>query len=98
MSTLEPLGANVLVRRFAAEDTSKGGIVLPDSAKNRPFEGEVLALGTGAKLEDGSRVKFEVAVGDKVLFSSYAGTEVKIDGEDRLLISEQDILAVVRGA
>jgi len=93
---VKPLGGNVLVRRVEAEEKSPGGIVLPDNAREKPREGVVLALGDGRMLEDGKRAEFSVSEGDRVIFSSYAGNEVKVDGEDLLLISEQDILAIVK--
>ncbi len=92
---VRPLGEKVLVKRLQAEEKTKGGIVLPDTAKEKPAKGTVLALGDGKLLKDGSRAKFQVAVGDKVLFTSYAGTEVKIDGQEYMLMDESDILAVL---
>ncbi len=92
---VKPLGENVLVRRLEAEEKTAGGIVLPDSAKEKPKEGKVMALGDGRPLEDGSRAAFTVKVKDRVLFSSYAGSEIKVDGEEFLLIPETDILAIV---
>ena len=92
---VKPLNDKVLVRRLEAEEKTKGGIVLPDSAKEKPKEGEILALGDGKLLEDGKRAPFQVKQGDRVLFSSYAGTEIKVEGEEYLILSEEDILAVV---
>lgn len=92
---VKPLGDKVLVRRLEAEEKTAGGIVLPDSAKEKPKEGIVLAIGDGKLLKDGSRAEFQVKVDDRILFSSYAGTEIKIDGEDYLIIGEDEILAVV---
>jgi len=92
---IRPLGEKVLVQRLEAEETTKGGIVLPDTAKERPQKGTVLALGDGKLLDDGSRGAFQVAVGDQVLFSSYAGTEIKVDGEEYLLMDESDVLAIL---
>jgi chaperonin GroES len=92
---VKPLGENVLVRRVEAEEKTAGGILLPDTAKEKPKEGIVVAIGDGRLLEDGKRAACNVAAGNRVIFSSYAGSEVKIDGEDYLLISENDILAVV---
>jgi len=77
------------------EETTKGGIIIPDSAKEKPQEGKVVAAGNGKILDDGSRVKMEVKVGDLVLFSKYAGTEIKIEGEEHLILREDDILAIV---
>lgn len=92
---IKPLGDRVLIRRLEAEEKTSGGIVLPDSAKEKPKEGIVLALGPGKVLEDGKRSTFSVASGNRVIFSSYAGTEVKWQGEEYLLMSEEDILAIV---
>lgn len=90
-----PLNDKVLVKRLEAEEKTAGGILLPDSAREKPRQGKVLALGEGRRLENGSRAKFAVQVNDRVLFSSYSGTEVNIDGEDLLLMAEEEILAVV---
>ena len=90
-----PLGDKVLVKRLEAVDTTKGGIVLPDTAKEKPKEGKVIAVGDGKLLEDGTRAKFQVKKGDRILFSSYAGTEVKYQGEEYMIMSESDILAVL---
>lgn len=92
---VRPLGEKVLVKRVEAEGKTAGGIVLPDTAKEKPKEGKVIALGDGRILKSGERAKFQVKMGDRVLFSSYGGTEVRIDGEDYLLMSEDDILAVI---
>jgi chaperonin GroES len=92
---IRPIGEKVLVKRLEAEDKTKGGIVLPDAAKEKPQKGIVLAVGDGRMLKDGARVKPHVAKGDKVLFSSYSGSEVKIEGEEYLLMDESDILAIL---
>jgi len=93
--SLKPLGDRVVLKLAEAEEKTKGGIVLPDTAKEKPQEGEVVAVGSGKVLENGQRVALDVKVGDKVIFSRYAGTEVK-DGEDKLMIvNERDIIAVV---
>ena len=92
---VKPLNDKVLVKRLEAEDVTKGGIVLPDTAKEKPKEGKVLSLGDGKLLDDGKRAPFQVQVGDRVIFSSYAGTEIKIEGEDYLILGEDDILAVI---
>lgn len=92
---IKPLGQNVLLRRLEAEEKTKGGIILPDTAKEKPKEGEVLALGEGELDKNGKRKDFQVKKGDRVIFSSYAGTEVKLDGEEFLILSEDDILGVV---
>jgi len=91
---ITPLGRRVLVKRVASEEKTAGGIFLPDNAKEKPQEAEVLALGTG-KDEEGKDVSFTVAVGDKVLISKYGGTEVKLDGDDVLIINESDILGIL---
>lgn len=92
---IRPLGGKVLVKRLEAEQVTSGGIVLPDSAKEKPQRGTVLALGDGKLLDDGSRAKFQVKKGNKVLFASYGGTEIKVDGEEYLLMDESDILAIL---
>jgi chaperonin GroES len=92
---IKPLGQNVLLRRLEAEEKTKGGIILPDTAKEKPKEGEVLAVGEGELDKDGKRKDFQVKKGDRVIFSSYAGTEVKLDGEEYLILAEDDILGVV---
>jgi chaperonin GroES len=85
----------LIVKRLEAETKTKSGIVLPDSAKEKPKRGKVLALGDGKRLESGERAPWNVKKGDEVIFASYAGTEVKIDGEELMIMSEDDILAVV---
>jgi chaperonin GroES len=90
-----PLNDKIVVKRLEAESKTAGGIVLPDSAKEKPKQGKVLSLGDGKRLENGQRAKFFVHEGDRVLFSSYAGNEVNIDGEEYLIMTEDDILAVV---
>ena len=92
---IRPLGEKVLIKRMEAETTTKGGIVLPDTAKEKPQKGTILALGDGKQLDDGSRAEFSVKVGDKVLFTSYAGTEIKMDREELMLMDESDILAIL---
>ena len=92
---VRPLGEKVLIKRDEAEGKTSGGIVLPDTAKEKPKEGKVIAIGDGRILKSGARAKVQVKKGDRVLFSSYGGTEVRIDGEDYLLMSEDDILAVI---
>ncbi len=92
---IRPLGEKVLIKRMEAETTTKGGIVLPDTAKEKPQKGKVLAIGDGKLLDDGTRAAFTVSKGDKVLFSSYAGTEIKVDGEELMLMDESDILAIL---
>ncbi len=92
---IRPLGQNVLLRRLEAEEKTKGGIFLPDTAKEKPREGEILAIGEGELTKDGKHKEFQVKVGDRVIFSSYAGTEVKLAGEEYLILGEDDILGVV---
>ena len=94
---VKPLNDKVLVERLEAEEVTKGGIVLPDSAKEKPKEGKIIALGDGRLLDDGKRAPFQVKTGDRVLFSSYAGTEIKISGDEYLIMGEDDLLAVVEG-
>ena len=96
MANITPLGDKVLVKRLEAEEKTAGGIVLPDTAKEKPKEGKIIALGSGKLLDDGKRSGFQVKKGDRVLFTSYAGTEVKVDGEEYILMSEEDILAIVK--
>ena len=91
---IEPLGDKIVVKRTEAEETTAGGIVLPDSAREKPQEGRVLSVGNGRLLQDGSRSEPQVSEGDRVLFSSYAGTEIDVDGDSLLIMSESDILAV----
>jgi len=90
-----PLGDKLIVKRIEAEEKTAGGIVLPDTAREKPRQGRVLSLGDGKLLDNGKRVPFQVREGDRVLFSSWAGTEVRIDGEEYLIMSEDDILAIV---
>ncbi len=90
-----PIGANVVVKRLAEEEKTAGGIVLPDAAREKPRQGRVLSLGDGRLLPDGARVRHQVQEGDRVLFNSYAGAEVKVNGEELLVMSEDEILAVL---
>ncbi|MGI6603572.1 MAG: co-chaperone GroES [Firmicutes bacterium] len=92
---LKPLGDRIVVKAISAEEKTKGGIVLPDTAKEKPQEGEVVAVGTGRLLENGQRVAPEVKVGDRVIYAKYGGTEVKLDGEEYLVLRESDVLAIV---
>lgn len=91
---VRPLGDKVLLRRLDAQEKSKGGIVIPDTAKEKPREGRVVAVGSGRTTDDGATVPFQVKKGDRVLFSSYAGTELKLEGQDFVIMGEDDILAV----
>ena len=90
-----PLHDRVLVRRIEAEEKTKGGIIIPDTAKEKPMEGEVVAAGPGARNETGALVALEVKAGDRVLFGKWSGTEVKIDGEELLIMKESDILGII---
>jgi len=92
---ITPLGQRVLLKRIQAEEVSAGGIVLPDSAQEKPHEAIVIALGTGGKNEDGSDFVFSVKVNDKVLIAKYGGTDVSVNGEEHLIMSESDILGIV---
>ena len=92
---IRPLGEKVMVKRLEAEEKTKGGIVLPDTAKEKPQKGTVVAIGDGKLLEDGKRAAFQVKRGDKVLFTSYAGAEIKLDGEEYLLMDESEVLAIL---
>ena len=92
---VKPLGGRVLVKRLDETETTKGGIIIPDSAKEKPKEGKVVALGTGKLDKDGKKIAFNVKVGDRVLFTSYGGTDVTVDDEDYLILSEDEILGVV---
>ena len=94
-STLRPLGDRVVVRPSDREEMTKSGIVIPDTAKEKPQEGMILAVGPGRILDDGKREPMDVKKGDKVLYAKYAGTEFKIEGEDLLIVSQKDILAIV---
>ncbi|HET9906610.1 MAG TPA: co-chaperone GroES [Anaerolineales bacterium] len=94
---LKPLGGRVIVEPIEQEEMTAGGIILPETAKEKPQEGKILAAGPGDRDEDGERIPMEVQVGDKVLYAKYAGTEVKVDGKKLLILKETDILAVVEG-
>ena len=94
---LKPLGGRVIVEPIEQEEMTAGGIILPETAKEKPQEGKILASGTGDRDEDGERIPMEVKVGDKVLYAKYSGTEVKVDGKKLLILRESDILAVVEG-
>ena len=90
-----PLGARVLVKRVEEESKTAGGIIIPDTAKEKPQEGEVIAVGRGAKDDDGDRIELDVKVGDKILFGKWSGTEVKLDGKDLIIMKESDILGII---
>jgi chaperonin GroES len=93
--TFRPLHDRVLVRRIEAEEKTAGGIIIPDAAKEKPSEGEVIAAGEGARDEAGARITLDVKVGDKILFGKWSGTEVKINGEDLIIMKESDILGIL---
>ena len=97
MKGFRPLHDRVLVRRVEVEEKTRGGILIPDTAKEKPIEGEVLAVGPGARDETGRIIPLDVKVGDRVLFGKWAGTDVIIDGEERLILKESDILGVIEG-
>lgn len=97
MATVVPLNDKIVVKRVEADSKTAGGIMLPDSAKEKPRRGVVKSVGKGKRLENGNWAPFQVKEGDHVLFTSYAGTEVEIDGQEHLIMTEEDILAVVEG-
>ena len=92
---VRPLHDRLVVRRVEEKETAKGGIIIPDTAKEKPQEGEVLAVGNGKILENGTKVALDVKVGDKILFGKYSGTEIRIDGEDVLILREDEVLAIL---
>ena len=92
---LKPLGDRVVIRVLEQEEKTASGIFLPDTAKEKPSQGEVIAVGSGKLLDDGKRLALDVKVGDKIIFSKYAGTEVKFEGTDYLIVSERDFLAII---
>ena len=96
-TTIKPINDKVLVKRLEAESTTAGGIVLPDNAKEKPKEGTIAAVGNGRLLKSGERSEFQLAAGHRVIFSSYAGTEIKVHGDEFLILAEDDILAIVAG-
>ena len=98
MAKVRPLHDRLLVKRIEEKETIKGGIIIPDTAKEKPIEGEVVAVGNGKVLEDGTVRKLDVKAGDRVLFGKYSGTEVKIDGEELLIMREDEILGVIERA
>ena len=97
MASFRPLHDRVLVKRVKEEEKTRGGIIIPETAQEKPQEGEVIAVGPGARDEDGEYIKLDVKVGDRILFGKWSGTEVKIDGEDLLIMKESDILGVLEG-
>ena len=92
---IRPLHDRVIVKRIEEEETTKGGIIIPDTAKEKPMEGKVIAVGNGKILDNGKLQPLEVKKGDKVLFGKYAGTDIKIDGEEHLIMREDDIIAII---
>jgi chaperonin GroES len=94
-TSIVPLGNRVLVKRLAADEKTKGGIILPDTAQEKPREGTVIAIGSGKLLDNGERSTFTVKPKDRVLFSSYSGNEIKLDGEEYLVLGEDEILAII---
>ena len=92
---LQPLGDRIVVRSIKREEVTKGGIVLPDTAKEKPQEGKIIAVGPGKLTDDGKRLELEVKKGDKVMYAEYAGTEIKIDGEELLILRDSDVLAKI---
>ena len=97
MANFRPLHDRVVVRRLTGEEKSAGGIIIPDTAKEKPMEGEVIAVGAGARNEQGQIVALDVKAGDRILFGKWSGTEVKLDGEELLIMKESDIMGVVEG-
>jgi chaperonin GroES len=98
MTSIKPLQDRIIIKRIEEGEQIRGGIIIPDSAKEKPQEGEVIAVGAGKKLESGERVTMDVKEGDRVLFGKYAGTEVKLDDEEYLIMREDDILGVIERA
>ncbi len=94
---IRPLGDRVLIKRVAEEDKTKGGIIIPDTAKEKPQEGKVVAVGKGKTNEDGKVTPLDVKAGDKILFGKYSGSEVKLNGEEHLILREEDILGIIEG-
>ncbi len=95
MANIKPINDKVLVKRLEAEEKTAGGILLPESAKEKPKEGVIIAIGDGKTLDDGSKSDFSVGVGDRVLFTSYAGTDIKYSGEEYMIMREEDLLAII---
>ena len=95
MKTVRPLHDRLVVRRIEEKSTAKGGIIIPDTAKEKPQKGEVLAVGNGKILDNGTRIALDVKVGNKILFGKYSGTDIKLDGEDVLILREEEVLAVL---
>ena len=91
-----PIGDRILVKRLEAEEKTKGGIIIPDTAKEKPKEGKVISVGPGKTKDDGKKEALEVKAGDRILFTSYAGTEIKLDGDEYLVMREEDVLGIVK--
>jgi len=98
VANFRPLGDRVLVKRVKEEEKTKGGIIIPDTAQEKPQEGEVVAVGPGARDEDGERIPMDLKVGDRILFGKWSGTEVKIDGDELLIMKESDVMGVIETA
>jgi chaperonin GroES len=92
---VRPLGDRILIKRVEEVEKTRGGLFIPDSAKERPLEGKVLAVGAGKRLEDGTLVKLDVKVGDTILFGKYTGTEIKVDGVDHIIVREDEVLGII---
>jgi chaperonin GroES len=92
---VRPLHDRIIVKRMEEEEKTKGGIIIPDTAKEKPFEGKVIAVGDGKTKEDGTKIPMELKKGDRILFAKYGGTDIKIDGEDHLIMKEDDVLGVI---
>ncbi len=97
-TTIRPLNDRIIVRRTEDQEQMRGGLYIPDTAKEKPQEGEVIAVGNGKLLDNGTRIAIDLKAGDKVLFGKYSGTEIKLDGEEYLILREDDILGVIEGA
>ena len=95
MAKVRPLHDRLLVKRIEEKETVKGGIIIPDTAKEKPQEGEVIAVGNGKTLDNGTKVALDVKAGDKILFGKYSGTDIKVDGEEYLILREDEVLAVI---
>lgn len=97
-TSIRPLNDRIIVRRVEEQEQMRGGLYIPDTAKEKPQEGEVIAVGNGKLLDNGTRIAIDIKAGDKVLFGKYAGTEIKLDGEEYLILREDDVLGVIEGA
>jgi len=93
---IRPLHDRIIVKRLAEEETTKGGIIIPDNAKEKPMEGEVIAVGNGKVLTNGTKAPLEVKAGDRILFGKYSGTEIKVDGEEYLMMREEEVLGITK--